>query len=259
MRGFYIRGPFAVIARLDAAVAFFATALAHLGDTSSQDDRRVKAVLILTNPAHALRLLQDYRAWITSQPADRPDQPAERPEVDWSQFLPAVTVYVHLYGGPAGPDSADGSGLARIEGIGPVTEAWVREHLGPHARFTIRPVIDIEGQAPVDAYEIPGRHRQAVHLMGPANTFPYATNTSRGLQVDHTTAYRHGPVAKGAGQSRIGNYGELTVLHHRIKTFTGWQVQQPFPDIYLWRDPYGAHYLVDHTGTCRLGQHDQAA
>ena len=29
----------------------------------------------------------------------------------------------------------------------------------------------------------------------------------------------------------------------------GWQVQQPFPGIYLWRDPHGAHYLVDHTGT----------
>ena len=54
MRGFYIRGPFATIARLDAMVAFFAAALAHLGDTTSEDERRVKAVLILTNPVHAL-------------------------------------------------------------------------------------------------------------------------------------------------------------------------------------------------------------
>ena len=36
-----------------------------------------------------------------------------------------------------------------------MTEEWVRAHLGPHARFTVRPVLDIEGQAPVDAYEIP--------------------------------------------------------------------------------------------------------
>ena len=27
----------------------------------------------------------------------------------------------------------------------------------------------------------------------------------------------------------------------------------PGPGIYLWRDPFGAHYLVDHTGTRRLG------
>ena len=57
----------------------------------------------------------------------------------------------------------------------------------------------------------------------------------------------------------MGNYGKLTVLHHRIKTFAGWQVQQPFPGIYLWRDPFGALYLVDHTGTRRLGTHTEAA
>ena len=37
------------------------------------------------------------------------------------------------------------------------------------------------------------------------------------------------------------------------------QVQQPFPGIYLWRDPFGAHYLVDHTGTRRLGPTGEAA
>jgi hypothetical protein len=141
-----------------------------------------------------------------------------------------------------------------------VTEAWIRDHLGPHASFTVRPVLDIEGQAPVDAYEIPGRHRQAVHLMGPADTFPFGNSLSRGQPIDHTAAFRHGPDAKDAGQSRIGNYGKLTVIHHRIKTFR-WDVQQPFPGVYVWRDPFGALYLVDHTGTRRLGQdeHDDAA
>jgi hypothetical protein len=51
----------------------------------------------------------------------------------------------------------------------------------------------------------------------------------------------------------VGNYGKLTVLHHRIKTFAGWTVKQPFPGVYVWRDPFGALYLVDHTGTRRLG------
>lgn len=31
-------------------------------------------------------------------------------------------------------------------------------------------------------------------------------------------------------------------------------MQQPFPGVYLWRDPYGAMYLVDHTGTRRVGE-----
>ncbi len=56
-------------------------------------------------------------------------------------------------------------------------------------------------------------------------------------------------------QSRIGNYGPMIGLHHRIKTHGRWQVRQPFPGIYLWRDPHGATYLVDHTGTRRLPHH----
>ena len=50
----------------------------------------------------------------------------------------------------------------------------------------------------------------------------------------------------------MGNYGPMTIAHHRIKTHGRWQVRQPFPGIYLWRDPHGAHYLVDHTGTRRI-------
>jgi hypothetical protein len=101
----------------------------------------------------------------------------------------------------------------------------------------------------VDAYEIPDRHRQAVHLVTPADTFPYGSSLSRTMQVDHTEPYDpHGP----PGQSGLGNYGLLSVPHHRIKTHGGWDVKQPFPGIYLWRDPHGGTYLVDHTGTRAL-------
>ena len=47
----------------------------------------------------------------------------------------------------------------------------------------------------------------------------------------------------------------MVTHHHRIKTHGAWQLRQPFPGLYLWRDPYGAIYLVDHTGTRRLPQH----
>ena len=153
---------------------------------------------------------------------------------------PSVQLFVHVYDGP------DREAMARLEGHGPVTESWVREVLGPKCRFTIRPVLDLAGQAPVDAYEIPDRHRRAVHLMTPADTFPYAACTSRTMQVDHTV-----PFAEG-GESGVGNYGPMTTSHHRIKTHGRWQVRQPFPGIYLWRDPHGAFYVVDHTGTRRL-------
>ena len=239
MRGFYIRAHFAVIARLDATVQYVADVLAAHGDTDDNDRRRVKAILLLANPAQAAQLLAEHRA-----------DPSDDPDPDWSKLLPAVTVVVHLYHGSTGQPS---DGIARVEGVGPVTEAWIRRRLGPHARFTIQPVLDLEGQAPVDSYEIPDRHRRAVHLMTPADTFPYASSvTARHHQLDHTEEYVPG-AAGGAGQSRIGNYGPMSSFHHRVKTHGNWDVQQPFPGVYVWRDPYGEMYLVDHTGTRRLG------
>ncbi len=88
-----------------------------------------------------------------------------------------------------------------------------------------------------------------MHLLTPADTFPFASNTSRDQQIDHTRPYVHsGP----AGQSRVGNYGPMTGFHHRIKTHGDWSVRQPFPGLYVWRDPHGATYVVDHSGTRRV-------
>ncbi len=164
----------------------------------------------------------------------------------------------HVYAGESSDSDGlvrrDATGIARIEGIGAVTEAWVRDVLGPRAKITHRPVLDLAGQAPVDSWEIPDRHRRAVRLMTPADTFPFATATVNRIdgwstmQVDHTVPYPDGP-------SVIGNYGPLTTTHHRIKTHGDWDVAQPFPGIYLWRDPHGVIYLVDHTGTRPL-RHD---
>ena len=50
----------------------------------------------------------------------------------------------------------------------------------------------------------------------------------------------------------MGNYGPLGRFHHRIKTHGRWQVAQPFDGIYVWRDPHGHFYLVDHTGTRKV-------
>ncbi len=239
MRGFYIRAPFAVIARLDATVQQLADLLADQGDTADNDHRRVKAILLLANPAAAVQLLAGHRQ------AQEQGQ-----DLDWSKLLPAVTILVHMY---RSTPEAPSEGVARVEGVGPVTEAYLRRHLGQAANVTITPVLDLEGQAPVDSYEIPDRHRQAVHLMTPADTFPFASSLDpRHQQIDHTEEYEPGAVA-GAGQSRIGNYGPMTGFHHRVKTHGNWDVQQPYAGIYIWRDPHGAYYLVDHTGTRRLG------
>ncbi len=253
MGSFLVRADLATIEALDAAVTEVAGRLTEVypddpdarrwalepGETAmGVDDRRVLGLLMLTNPGCG---------------------PDARAGVDLGDLLPRVTLFVHLDGRPEREIDEHGQPLqplqplervARVEGHGPVTESWLREVLGPHARFTVTPVLDLAGQVPVDAYEIPQRHRRAVRLMTPADVFPFASCTSPAMQVDHTVP--HDGAANQGGPSAIGNYGPMTTTHHRIKTHGRWQVQQPFPGIYVWRDPHGAHYLVDHTGTRRL-------
>jgi hypothetical protein len=50
------------------------------------------------------------------------------------------------------------------------------------------------------------------------------------------------------------NLGLTGVFHHRVKTHGPWQVKQPFSGIWLWRSPHGEYYLVDETGTRRIGE-----
>ena len=225
MATFMVRADVATIEQIDAAVTRIADGLTETMADDDVDERRVRAVLLMANPGAT------------------PDTPLP-------DLLPTVQLYVHTYDGPT-TLTADGratGGVARLEGHGPVTEAWVKRVLGSSTHVRVQPVLDLVGQAPVDAYEIPERHRRAVHLMTPADTFPYASCTSRQMQVDHTIPYDQD------GVSGVGNYGPMTTTHHRIKTHAGWQVQQPFPGIYVWRDPHGVFYLVDHTGTQRLRQ-----
>ena len=224
MATFMVRADIATIDAIDAAVTARAETLTESMPDADDDARRVHAVLLMAHPGAT-------------------------PDTDVADLLPTVQLYLHTYLGPDPDNGTDGTGngqIARLEGHGPVTQAWIQRVLGPHAKFNIQPVLDLAGQAPVDAYEIPNRHRQAVHLITPADTFPFASSLSRKKQVDHTIPYDQG------GESGIGNYGPMTTPHHRLKTHGRWQVRQPFPGIYVWRDPHGAFYLVDSTGTRRL-------
>jgi hypothetical protein len=261
-------------------VAYLADALAALGDPGTVDERRVKAVLVMANPTQAVRLLRAYAAW-RARPHDEHEpvgdaerfDPTEAPEPsrpDDGDLLPIVHLFVHVLGiadltkGDGGGETAGGTAecgsmgaVARVEGRGPITAAWIGAHLGPRCRFRITPVLDPMAQTPVDAYEIPTRHRNAVRVLSPADCFPYAssTNAASSMQIDHTEEYRPGV----PGQSRIGNYGPMTTFHHRLKTHGQWTVKQPFPGVFVWRDGHGATYLVDHAGTRRIDERARTA
>ena len=147
MATFMVRADVATVDQIEAAVTAREKKLAETMPEVARDLRRVHAVLLMVNPGASA-------------------------DTSVTDLLPKVTLYLHVYPGP------DGSGIARLEGHGPVTEEWITRVLAPRARFKVTPVLDLAGQAPVDAYEIPDRHRQAVHLMTPADTCLLYTSPS---------------------------------------------------------------------------------
>ncbi len=223
----------------DATVDRTADGLGLLGDSRGKDARRAAAVGILARPQTALDLFAEV-AEAAGQPTP---QTARPPRVDTG---PDVTLYVHL----TGKALQSGSGVARVEQVGPVTLDRVKTWLG-HANVVVKPVVDLNDQIPVDAYEIPDRIREAVHLAIPVDCFPYATSTRRTGDIDHTIPFVKPDDGGPPGQTGLGKLGPITRFHHRVKTHGHWQVAQPFTGVFVWRTPHGRYLMVDHTGTHR--------
>ena len=143
-----------------------------------------------------------------------------------------------------------------MEGIGPITIGQTSEFLW-HSHVTIKPVIDLDEDRPVDCYEVPDRLREQMHLRSPASAFPYSSATGRRMDLDHTVPFRVSTDSADAtgppSQTRIGNLGKLSRFEHRIKTHgKGWRHRQPEPGVHHWRTPTGYQFTVDHTGTHRI-------
>ncbi|WP_292604198.1 HNH endonuclease signature motif containing protein [Nocardioides sp. REDSEA-S30_B4] len=258
---FMIRAPLPIIDALDAAITTLASrieqtlpaSVTEAEDAPTADDLRVHAVALLAGG-------------LATKGSDSTSDLPDLAELDVRGLLPATTLVVHLYGGTHHTDPETGEQItvppgrdhdetgqpldhvARIDGHGAVSETWLREVLGPHTHVQVLPVLDIDGLAPVDAYEVPARHRRAVQLRHPVETFPWghAASTSRHVQIDHEIPWSREP---GGGATDVANLGPLHTFHHRLKTHGGWQVREPFPGIHLWRDPHGGIHLRDATGT----------
>jgi hypothetical protein len=208
---------------LDATLNELAAVLAADGDQEPLDHRRATALGILADPARAFQLLNGSEA------------PCQQ----------KATVVVHI-----DPSSAVGDlEIARIHGHGPLSrDTWV-ELLG-HTRVTVRPLVDLNAIAPVDAYEIPDRIRDAVGMRSPFDMFPYGTLPSLSCDLDHTVPYEHG---RGGppGQTRIDNLAPVNRRAHRAKTARRWKVTQYDGGWLEWTSPAGYHYATGPYGTLR--------
>ena len=93
---------------------------------------------------------------------------------------------------------ATGTGVLRIEQLGPLLAGQLSELLG-HDRVIVKPVIDLHDQVSVDSYEIPDRIRERVRLRHPVDMFPYgAAEATPRTDLDHIVPYdRTGPPGHG--------------------------------------------------------------
>ena len=169
-----------------------------------------------------------------------------RPDGDATTLpRPRATLVVHI----AREAVYQCGGVARVEGVGPLLLAQVKDLLAHH-RVRVLPVLDLAGDPSVDGYEIPAWMRTQVTIRDPYSVFPYSNMSSAACDLDHTREYDHdsGP----PDQTRPSNLGPFGRREHRPKTFTGLRVEQPTPGVFHWTTALGYRYRVDATGTHAL-------
>jgi hypothetical protein len=147
-----------------------------------------------------------------------------------------------------------GGGVARVEAFGPVFAARLAELLG-HDQVVVQPVIDLNDQVSVNAYEIPRRIRERVKLTYPVEQFPYGPGeTTTGTDLDHVVAFDPtGP----PGQTSTENLRPLRRFSHRVKTYAGWKVRALDDHALEWTTRHGYKFRVDHTGTHPITDDEQ--
>ena len=218
---------------LDELIEKLSRALKILGDTRDPQQRRATAAGIVAHPQAALDLLDQAE---TIRQTQRDAAAARRAgDLDAAEQLAATLpdgvepdgrcgnqrpftfktaiLYYHLSrealekilaGEPspvppsAGSRTSDPSSWTR-------SKQWLH-----HANVVLKPVIDLADVPPVDHYETPHRISEAIGLIRSADSFPYATSTSRQQDNEHTTPYA--PMNKGGppGQTDPLNMSKMT-------------------------------------------------
>jgi hypothetical protein len=235
------------------------------GDTSPVGARRARAVGILAQPAQALAMLQRHAAR-PAEPEDEPEDEAEAPRCPTCGHGPGAVPFpvdpdklrpkalLHLRISEEALRARRGVAVLENAGVGPITASEAIDLLG-HCHVTVRPIVDLRDQLPVDCYEIPDAMRETVRLSRPSSVFPWTHTGTHSADLDHTRPYVRVGEGGAPGQTRVDNLGPMVRFGHRIKTHgRGWRHRQPVPGVYLWRTPHGYWCRVDRHGTHGLGR-----
>ena len=232
---------------LEATIQLIADTLTANGDTGDLDQRRAKALGMLSNPAAIIQLvgLPTLRH-LTNPPQTENAKQAliETHAKLATAFTPKTQIYIHLHADTL--DQADQ--LARVEKIGPILIDQVKQ-LTQATNVRLTPVIHIGGAGEtVDMYETPLRLKEQLFLRDPYDIAPWSSINSRDCDIDHTIPYQPGI----PGQTRLNNLGPISRGFHRAKTLADWQLDQPQPGQYTWETGASQRFQTDKNGTHRL-------
>ena len=255
-----------VIARVTAGDATWLDALVDrvadiltitMGHDHNHDELRSIAMGWLARPVDLLKLLLEHTdpsdlsgderpAWAPEHLGETVDRLCSLPARKQAKLRGRGRLFVHITDEALRTDT----GVARVEGVGPIDVRQLHEVLG-HADVTVTPVLDLRMRRRVDAYEHPEVIKDHVWVQSGGDCFPYTPRsaTRDGVDYDHAIPYDDtGP----PGQTGPHNSGPLRRSHHRTKTHSGLTTRVVGPGRHLWRTPHGQAFLVDHTGTTRL-------
>ena len=247
---------------VEATVARVAQILTPGHPEATAEELRAIAFGWLARPAELLQLLLGHRDPQTPEAAASratafpADLLAALRAVDLSPLAPKATLYVHLHQAAVQGTGGTAGGVARVEGLGPVTLSGLQTLLA-RTSLVVRPVLDLSDRVRTTAYEHPESLKERIHLTTGGDYWPYATSTSRRVDYDHPTPYRPDPdrqsrAGPAGGQTGTHNSGPLGRRHHRWKTHAGYRARQCGQGRYVWLTPHGLGFLVDHRGTHRL-------
>ena len=162
-----------------------------------------------------------------------------------AKLRPKAKVYLHI-------DDADLTrfgGAALIEKVGWVSSLSLKSILRD-VNVSIQPIIDLNAIPAEHQYRPSERMREAVQVLFPHEAFPYSHTSSRGCELDHTTAYQ---VSCRDAQTGIGLLAPLSHKVHHAKTVAAWHARQPVAGEIVWTSPLGFRYLVTIERTFALG------
>lgn len=187
-------------------------------------------------PAHLDRLLGHLAAMSTRQLAS---------------LRPKARLFVHITDDTLRKLlTGTGTGVARVEGVGPIDARQLAEVLGA-TDLHLTPVLDLQMRRRVDAYEHPETIKDHAWNQTGGDCYPYSPRSATRDSVDYDHAQPYDDTGP-PGQTGTHNCGPLRRSHHRTKTFSGITTHVVGPGRHLWTTPHGQALLVDHRGTTHL-------